>query len=637
MISEFTKKKNMNEINENHEINETLKTLKQNFELYIKEKNQNEENILNNILLKTSRCLKNYSLIFLYESKIIELPNEIDVPYIISQLKAKSLIFYQFKPKLIYYFQEISRYLTKLIQTPQHLAGHIKVFLANSDGCKSSSQILFFLYSTLPSIFNFYTIPDILPYAESFALYLFSPQDYENNSGKDYKATFADYFCSTFFIYSIKFIQLLWDDYIDKLFFGDIKKHPIDFFSMFLDSLKKASAFLENHHFTIMEKLYNTNKYKFIWVMIKLVFEPTLNVRLKHDGSSHIYESSNVLCFKNLKNIFDYILNTNLDTFSKILFQAMHKKFTVSPKKVGSINLQKYFIQISLAEIIFFQKIIHSQFINALNTNDQINDKYIHNFDIFFLEIFLIHREHSVIYVNEYLFLHDFLQSAYDKTCNIKNDKIATCIGNYSKKLVSFEKFLFKKIIIQNYKNMFHIIQTNINILINNFPQILSKKSIQYNLLQVKPQETLIYNKTKLEHLAILYKFTKKLADYNIDTSKYRNIFKKINIHTIQNLIKMDIIDQIICFPRISNFISQHLFHEGFEDNTKEFYLHYINVLFQFDNKDFFFSLIDDYILFFLFVYKNYKEKDPFYLIVQNEWCRMKKILKFCENDVSLE
>ena len=236
-----------------------------------------------------SECIRekrhSLDLVATYHSKCKEIN-------VLSKLKTNLNMFYQFIN------MELGIYLKKPAELSSMLNNYyLKVKEKKIE--ESNFSIEYIGFCTLPSIFGFFSIPDFYEYVYQLSTN-FNKYESLNNLN--------DYFCASFFFNTPKFLNFLWDDYFHQFLAGSIKHSPFKYYEYFLKSLKKASNFLVNYHYLIAKQIYDISPERFVRMLIKLVFLPTLEMRIISDAATHIYEIDQISCFTSLKYVFNYIL-----------------------------------------------------------------------------------------------------------------------------------------------------------------------------------------------------------------------------------------------------------------------------------------------------------------------------------------
>ncbi|OHT16682.1 hypothetical protein TRFO_41643 [Tritrichomonas foetus] len=279
---------------------------------YYFEKSQND---LSAILKKLSHKAKLNNLTLFYSFKRELLPDHVSAYSIISNLKRKNTKLHSLFPTSSMFLQTIGIPITYFVTHPEELADAINIFFSEKQNQKNME---FFSFYVLPSLFGNFYVPELISLARRLAIYLLA---------LDSNSPVCDYFCAAFFVNCHRFIDFLWEDYFNYFLTTTYKCSPKKYFDVFLSSLEKASSLLTTHHFKIAEQLFNISPEKFTNVFIKFIFEPTLNIRLKFDHFSHLYQSGDTLCFSSLKNVFDFILNNpKLTACPTALFHSINRK-----------------------------------------------------------------------------------------------------------------------------------------------------------------------------------------------------------------------------------------------------------------------------------------------------------------------
>lgn len=413
---------------------------------------ENLSSTINNL----SRNKKLNSLMHLYFVNRSVIPHDFDVYSIISECTSSikqafdfiskykkkfsdSRSFFSFQGSVVSFFQmvfiELGNYLANIDDFVKVL-DHYFSTLDSSNIDADDISIEYFGFCTLPSLFGFFAIPDFYKFTYQLSINLIS-----TDSLKD----LGDYFVASLFFNTPSFLNFLWDDYFNQFITANTYYPPFKYFEFFVQSLKKASNFLLSYHYLIAKKLFSTSSKRFLHVMVKLLFLPTLDVRIISDSASHIYEVGQISCFASLKNVFNHILANPLELFSRSIFNALKIEANTEAnlQYIHPLKIIKFNCYMSVKEIILFANILiasEKQKKCSVFKHQAFPKFFLKDNSILYNEFFFHHPKGNVdpnwtkvLHENDKLFFYNFKEIEL-----IQNE-------SYSRKFLEIRKYLNDK------------------------------------------------------------------------------------------------------------------------------------------------------------------------------------------------
>jgi hypothetical protein len=165
------------------------------------------------------------------------------------------------------FVQIMTKILAQYLLNPLSFARAIHSFFSDEP-----TDLVFFAYTTFPSLFSFFYIPDLVENAIQFVFELMNidPGD------------IAAHFAAALFVSFPRFADNLW-----STFFRKLRREDQDEWGKFLEALGISCKFLSSFHCDLARRVWKLGRTVFVHIFVDFLLISSLKLHLECDVSSH--------------------------------------------------------------------------------------------------------------------------------------------------------------------------------------------------------------------------------------------------------------------------------------------------------------------------------------------------------------